>query len=829
MAASAADNTITEITFNNVSASVVLNAAPDSSSDVDDVTITPDHKLYLPASANPAALSGWLKLGDGSTKAFTSADYTVAPVAGGGKDLTFTDSATTVHSFQSSKVPSMFIKTVNGLPWIETTQDNADVGGAMALVGPDASVAPTYNGILKEMKGRGNSTWIYPKKPYQIKLDKNTELASGAGAAKTWVLLANYLDASLVRNELSYNLEGALLKREGLNDYSIKGRMIDLFIDGNFRGSYLLAEKVQVGPTRVDITDLDKANSSANPGLDLGTIAPTKASLTDSRFAGLSEAQYVNFPNVAPDYTKGGYLLEMDFVSRAREEKSYFVTKRGTGFTVKSPEVAHPDEVSFVAQYMQKLENAIYSDGSTYTSYIDVPSFANYYALQELIANDDAFKSSTFMYLNNGGKLVAGPVWDCDRTLGAQTGAADPAAMHVASFGRAKPQWIKALMAHSDFRSAVQKAYRDMVTPEVSSILAGDGALSTYASEVADSAALNKLRWTDNGSRVVVSPTPAGDIATLRTYLTQRHAGMTKIIGNAAFLQRTRLADGVYTIANGRLNVDVAAASTLKGAKVQLYAPNTSEAQKFTVKRGTDSYYTITNVNSGQVLDLAGAVAANGTKVWQYPANGSRAQQWAIGTYDGVNFTVASPLGGSEAAYVLQPAGASTTSGTSMQVWEGNGSAAQKFGFSSALVENRAYTIASKLNSNKVLEVAGSSTANGANIRIWDSLGTRGQRYTLRHLYSDVYQVLTGTTSGRAVDVARGAKTPGTNVWQWQSNTTAAQQWSIRPTGDGDGSYYLVSKLSGLYLDVAGAKTTNGTNVWTYTGNKSNAQKFFIK
>ena len=70
--------------------------------------------------------------------------------------------------------------------------------------------------------------------------------------------------------------------------------------------------------------------------------------------------------------------------------------------------------------------------------------------------------------------------------------------------------------------------------------------------------------------------------------------------------------------------------------------------------------------------------------------------------------------------------------------------------------------------------------------------------------------------------------TPGTNVWQYQANGTAAQQWSIRPTGDGDGSYFFVSKVSGLYLDVAGAKTTAGTNVWTWTGNRTTAQKFYL-
>jgi len=828
-AAQGAEPTVTAITFNNISASGALNSVPGSASQVDDVSITPDQKLYLPASADVGALTGWLRMSNGTTRAFTADDYTVAPVASGGRNLTFAAGATTVHAFQSSRVPAIFIRTVNGLPWIEASQANLDLGGSMAMVGPDASIAPTYNGILKEMKGRGNSTWAYPKKPYQIKFDVNAELVSGAGAAKTWVLLANYLDASLIRNELSYNLEGALLRRAGLTDHAIRSRMIDLWIDGGFRGSYLLAEKVQVGATRVDITDLDKANATANPGLDIGSILPTRASLADPRFAGLTAAQYVRFPIAAADFAKGGYLLEMDFLSRVALEKSFFVTKRGTAFTVKSPEMAHPDEMAFISQYMQKLENAIFSDGTAYTSFIDVSSFANYYAMEELVANEDAFKSSTFMYLNSGGKLVAGPVWDCDRALGSLTTSPDPTAMYVASLGRSRPQWIKALLSHPDFRLAVLRAYRTILTPDVSAVLATQGGLSTYATEVADSAMLNKLRWPGYGLNVVASPTPAGDIGTLRSYLARRHAGMTKLIGSAAFLQKARLANGYYTFANGALNVDIAGASKVPGAKVQLYAPNTSRAQKFVAKRGTDGYYTITNVNSGKVLEVAGAVAANGTRVWQNTANGSRAQKWAIGTYDGATFTVASALAISESALVLQPASARTTPGTGMVVWQGNGSAAQKFTLAPALVGNRAYTLASKLNPRKVVDVAGSSKANGADIRLWDAIGSPGQRYTLRQLYGDVYQVLTGTTPGRAVDVARAGRTRGTNVWQWQANTSAGQQWSIRPTGDRDGSYYLVSRLNGLYLDVAGGRTTNGTNIWVWTGTRSNGQKFFIR
>ena len=381
----------------------------------------------------------------------------------------------------------------------------------------------------------------------------------------------------------------------------------------------------------------------------------------------------------------------------------------------------------------------------------------------------------------------------------------------------------------------VQQAYKDNVAPEVNGLLAGGG-LTAYASEVADSARLNKLRWPTPSSLTEWSNTPEGDIATLRTYVSERQTGMSNVLGGAGFLKNARPADGTYTLVNGRLQLDVSGASTAAKANVQLWNANTTGAQKFTVKRGSDSFYTITNVNSGLVLDVAGGVAASGTNVWQYPSNGTFAQKWAIGSYDGSSLTIASALGtvipassgGSDNGFVLEAAGSGTTAGTNIQIGPDTGAAGQKFALGTALVDGRKYEVSTKLAKGMVLDVAGGSIANGANIQIWNANGTNAQRFTLRNLSGDVYEIRTGTASGKAVDVAGGRTTPGTNVWQYQANGTAAQQWSIRPTGDGDGSYFFVSKVSGLYLDVAGAKTAAGTNVWTWTGNRTTAQKFYL-
>jgi hypothetical protein len=105
------------------------------------------------------------------------------------------------------------------------------------------------DGVVGEVKPRGNYTYTLAKKPYQIKLDKKRPLF-GMPAAKTWILLANYADMSLMRNKLAYDL-GASLGLHGSPD----SRWVDLKINGQYRGNYLITEKVEVKTNRVDLTD----------------------------------------------------------------------------------------------------------------------------------------------------------------------------------------------------------------------------------------------------------------------------------------------------------------------------------------------------------------------------------------------------------------------------------------------------------------------------------------------------------------------------------------------------------------------------------------------
>ena len=117
---------------------------------------------------------------------------------------------------------------------------------------PASGKEPIYDGALTQIKARGNSTFkYYPKKSYQIKLDKKTKLISGTEKGKTWVLLAGYTDATKLSDQMWKDVGVAVNA-----PYTARAEHVDLYFDGEYRGSYTLSEKNQINGNRIDITDM---------------------------------------------------------------------------------------------------------------------------------------------------------------------------------------------------------------------------------------------------------------------------------------------------------------------------------------------------------------------------------------------------------------------------------------------------------------------------------------------------------------------------------------------------------------------------------------------
>lgn len=147
-------------------------------------------------------------------------------------------------------------------------------------------------------------------------------------------------------------------------------------------------------------------------------------------------------------------------------------------------------------------------------------------------------------------------------------------------------------------------------------------------------------------------------------------------------------------------------------------------------------------------------------------------------------------------------------------------------------VENGTYVIASNQNGFKVVDVSGGSTQSKANIQLYEANGTDAQKFDVKWVATDDedggYYLIVNRKSGKVIDICGGADTNGTNIWQYDGNDTDAQKWEILPTGDG--AYYILSKKNGKAIDVQYGSMKNGTNIWLYSPNGTKAQKFnFLK
>lgn len=226
--------------------------------------------MFMPSKSDLSSITVWFTATDdvmcGGVK-LESGAQTRAFANGGEFVLTVGDAKYTVVFLNSSKLPTMFINTPEGgLDRIHADKSHKEKGCTMLAINSNGKV--DYDAELASMKGRGNSTWGYPKKPYNIKLGSKAKLF-GMEKAKNWCLIANYIDLSLMRNQIAYNLGADI----GMN-MSPDCRNIDLYVNGEYKGVYLITEKVEINKNRVDIFDLEEATEDLNPDLDFRLLPP---------------------------------------------------------------------------------------------------------------------------------------------------------------------------------------------------------------------------------------------------------------------------------------------------------------------------------------------------------------------------------------------------------------------------------------------------------------------------------------------------------------------------------------------------------------------------
>ena len=425
-----------------------------------------------------------------------------------------------VEIVTGSALPAIYITTESGsLDAIRADKEHKE-SGTIRIVEADGSLH--YKGQLAQIKGRGNTTWEFDKKPFNIKLQEKADLF-GMGEAKSWCLLANYRDTSYVRNAMVYDYALAV----GV-DNTTDSQSFDLYVNGEYQGLYLMTEKVEIGKNRLDVPDIEEENELGNPQMKLKEYP---------RFD-LGTKRGVALP-YTPD-ERSGFLLELDFPGRWAEEVSGFVTEAGQHIVMKCPEYASEEQVDYVSALVQEFETRLFAGDPSYLDYIDLDSWVQLYLIEEIFEDVDCGLSSIYFYVMDG-KLVAGPLWDFDLTMGASYAVENPETLYAAWSERTEEftsYYLPALYAEETFRARVQELYADGWSEQIR-VLAAEA--EGYVADVLASAEMDALRWNRDASATAASG------AYLQDYLTRRADFLDSLWIEGESYHRVSLMGNVYT------------------------------------------------------------------------------------------------------------------------------------------------------------------------------------------------------------------------------------------------------------------------------------------
>jgi hypothetical protein len=316
-----------------------------------------------------------------------------------------------------NKIYTVYMHSFTGLPilWIDTDNeqpiDSKEVYINAHFRLKEDVVTRGVGSVIDvdgQIRGRGNSTWTnYPKKPYRLKLKSKTSLLD-MPEDKNWVLLANYSDKTLMRNDIAL-----YLGEQSKLDYTPRNHFVEVILNGSYIGNYQLTEQIKISKNKVAVGD-------------------------------------------------NGFLLEVD-AKAASDDVTFRVSHLSKPINIKDPDVTKGDEdYNFVVDFVTKADEALFSENfkdkdTGYPHYFDVDSFVDWYLINEITKNNDAILyTSCYLHLRRGDKLKMGPLWDFDIAFGNvnYNGCDDPEGLWIY-----KASWFQRLFEDPDFVSMVKERF----------------------------------------------------------------------------------------------------------------------------------------------------------------------------------------------------------------------------------------------------------------------------------------------------------------------------------------------------------------------------------
>ncbi|MBO5472349.1 MAG: CotH kinase family protein [Lachnospiraceae bacterium] len=350
---------------------------------------------------------------------------------------------------KSESLPAIFIDTDSqAMTYLEQDKEHEETGSFVCI---SAAGEKDSGGVLDKISGRGYSSFSAAKKSYTITLEEAQPVLGMSSACK-WVLQANALDLTRMRNKTVYDMA----KDMGV-PYAVDSAYVDLYFNGEYAGNYLVCEKIEASPNRMDIGE--------------------------------------------------DYLLEGIFASRSEEEIDCFRSEAGW-YEVKNPEEVTEEDLEFLADYMDRIVELIEGCDTeeaykNLQQYIDIESFAQMYLLDELTNEPDLNRASTFYFIRQEGddrKLYAGPVWDYDRSLGNVEGA------KYDNLTCLSPGLGEKLFACKYFRMYVTERFAGQYEQIIRQYL--ENRIPDYSEYIRASIAMDGIRWgsQENNSYVNTNP-----------------------------------------------------------------------------------------------------------------------------------------------------------------------------------------------------------------------------------------------------------------------------------------------------------------------------------
>lgn len=347
----------------------------------------------------------------------------------------------TISFCRSANLPTLYIETASGTMEHIYGDKEYEEAAFVTLYSSAGYVEYTDGSCL--LKGRGNSTWRKDKKPFLLRLSDSVGLLD-MGEDSDWVLLTNYTDRSNLHNKLVLDLANRACK-----EWTPRCEYVDVYLNGQYNGLYLLAEKLESGTNRLN--------------LDVGA---------------------------------GDFLCSVDFSSRWQTLENPFVTESGRTVAISEPNILPEEARNRIVDLVNQQERLFLSqEDLTQSELVDIDSWIRKYLVDEIAGNTDADLSSSYFYYSDG-KFHGGPVWDYDVAFGNTIQNHYPKAFiakNLVKYSNYQSVYYNALFHNDSFQKRMSEIYENDFLPVLNQMIAQD--VRNTAEQIAVAAAMDQVRW----------------------------------------------------------------------------------------------------------------------------------------------------------------------------------------------------------------------------------------------------------------------------------------------------------------------------------------------